>query len=238
MTSLPRFAGKSFLIAGACSPALRAIGTAMADEGAHVALIGPSGVQFCGSTGKGSSDCRSAAPDRSAALALQLAAFAGDLTREAEIERLMDRALEELPGLDGAIVVIPAAADEPLAEMDLAAWERIALDPARGCLLICRRAVEEFLAARTQGRIVFVCGWPLDQRAPPAPGEVIELALFALARSIAKEYGRRGIASNMVAVDRSPFPVGPVTEAIEFLASTEASYVNGERLVVGGVRSA
>ena len=61
-------------------------------------------------------------------------------------------------------------------------------------------------------------------------------ALDAFGRSVAKEYGRRGIRCNTVVLD--PLGLAPASasalDTILFLLSEDASFVNGDLLQVSG----
>jgi 3-oxoacyl-[acyl-carrier protein] reductase len=127
----------------------------------------------------------------------------------------------------------------------------------RGPFLVCRRAVEEMLGAGG-GRIVNVSSFAAHGLAGQASYAASKSALLALTRSVAKEYGGRGIACNAVvpgfidtemvagldeAARRARARLSPegrlgraeeVAQAILFLASEEAAFVTGDALYVAG----
>jgi NAD(P)-dependent dehydrogenase (short-subunit alcohol dehydrogenase family) len=124
--------------------------------------------------------------------------------------------------------------------------------PLRQAFWLARRVIWEFLAGGNGGRLVFVTE-PPRQWAAGGPGDepntVVGGALCSLSRSIAKEVGSRAVACNVVlaapalpAGDRTgrsgPRPASaahlslPLIESALYLASEDASFVNGEVLTV------
>lgn len=154
-----------------------------------------------------------------------------DGASEADIERALDMAMEVAPGLDGLIVAIETDPMPPLEEDDLECWERCITQPLRTAFWLVRRGVHELLTAGRGGQIVLVVAGGSGDRGPGSAW-ILEGALVALARSIAKEYGRRAITCNVVA-DRSTLAAHRAAVAAAlFLASPAASFVTGECLRV------
>jgi NAD(P)-dependent dehydrogenase (short-subunit alcohol dehydrogenase family) len=165
---------------------------------------------------------------------------AADPTREDEVERLFAAAEARLPRLDVVVNAAPEPPSRRLLETSLADWEAGVALALRGAFFVSRLAVEEFLAHGAGGRLVHVA--PVLR--PGDPGQAMAAAtlqaLLSLMRSTAKEYGPRRVACNAVvpvvpvAADAAVHPQPPLTdavaEAVLFLASAEASYLNGEAL--------
>jgi 3-oxoacyl-[acyl-carrier protein] reductase len=155
-----------------------------------------------------------------------------DGASEPDVECVVDIALERVDGLDGLIVAIKAGPMPPLGEEDLQSWEQCVMQPLRTVFWLARRGVHELLAAGRGGQVVFVIASGRDERGTDS-GWIVEGALLSLARSIAKEYGRRGITCNVVAGGLSPGGQRAAVETALFLASPAAGFVTGECLHLG-----
>jgi 3-oxoacyl-[acyl-carrier protein] reductase len=213
--------GRGVLVVGAGSAHGRAVSLAAAARGATVVFSLPPGAE------ERAAEIEGLAAGRASGVS-------ADATREDEAERLFGAAVGRLPRVD---VVVHAAADPPprrLAEISLAEWDGTVARALRGAFFVSRLAVEEFLAHGAGGRLVHVAPLVL----PGEPGQALAAASLqaqlSLMRSTAKEYGPRGICCNAVvpAGHESSGSSEAVTEAVLFLASREASYVNGEALRV------
>jgi NAD(P)-dependent dehydrogenase (short-subunit alcohol dehydrogenase family) len=126
------------------------------------------------------------------------------------------------------VVVVPAERDGVDA-LTLDAWRRGVTDGLRSAFLLARRAVEEFLGGGRGGRIVHL----FDVPGTCAVADVTRTALLALVRSVAKEYGPKGIGCNAVLADlREEGRAREAAEAVLMLAAPEGAYVTGELLVL------
>jgi NAD(P)-dependent dehydrogenase (short-subunit alcohol dehydrogenase family) len=150
---------------------------------------------------------------------------------ETEIEELFDAALDVLPALSTVVLCVPGAStlEKPLAELALSDWKAGFWTPTRHFFGLARRAVSEFLVGGEGGRLVLVAP-PLPREGAGCAESAAQTALFAFARSIAKEYGRRAITCNFVTAG----PEAADTAQIAlFLASEAAAFVSGETLDAG-----
>ena len=128
------------------------------------------------------------------------------------------------------VVVVPAERDG-VDTLTLDAWQRGVTGGLRSAFLVARRAVEEFLGGGRGGRIVHL----FDVPGTCAVADVTQTALRALVRSVAKEYGPKGITCNAVVADlRAEGRALPAVEAALMMASPEGAYVTGELLVLSG----
>jgi 3-oxoacyl-[acyl-carrier protein] reductase len=183
-----------------------------------------------------------------------------DVSNEDDVERLFDKALERWQALDilvSYVACTPVLDSRPLVDTTLADWSAVLARNLRAPFLLTRRAIDEFLSQGQGGHIIYVTHAAARAAAEQASFAAAQTALFAFTRSVAKEYGRREITCNTVVVEpesstmRSgigcrtrqaaraahghsyrPGVLNAVVEAVLFLGSGEASYVNGEVLRV------
>ncbi len=243
-----RFADKGFVVTGGTRGIGRAVVLGAAAEGGHVV--------FCGRAASAAVGAQVA--DAARAAGGQAWFVPADLTEEDQVEALFDAALDKLPGIDVLVNNAGITHDALLVQTALEDWQRVLRTNLRGPFLTSRRAVEEMLAGGSGGRIVNVASFTADGLAGAASYAASKSALLALTRSVAKEYGRRGIACNAVVpgfvdtdmtVGYDPAarermaalsPYGrfgrpeEIAETVLFLASERASFVTGDAVYVSG----
>ena len=190
-----------------------------------------------------------------------LATFTGNVGDRDDNARMMTAVMDTYGRLD--IVVNNAGIMDdfyPLAELDDALWERVMAINLDGPMVICRRALQIMLP-QGGGAIVNVAsvGGLFGGRAGVAY-TTSKHALIGLSRSIAYQYALQGIRCNVLAPGgvatnievKNPSPLGyqrlqttlamiprqghseELATAALFLASDDASFVNGDVLVVDG----
>ncbi len=242
--------GQGFVVSGGTWGVGRAVVIEAARRGANVV--------FCGCAASDEDGAEVIAEAHSAGGTGQVTFVPVDLSTESGVDHLFDVALELLPALHVAIHNVPVTTKpdaRPLIDLSLSDWNSVLAVDLRQPFLFSRRAIQEFLAAGEGGRIVHVV--PATAEASSASFMASHTALLALVRSIAKEYGRRSIACNAVAIEnnretnlansvnagepfdqellavhqRPPWPAA-VAEVVLFLASAEASFVSGAVLRV------
>jgi 3-oxoacyl-[acyl-carrier protein] reductase len=244
-------------------------------EGAGIAVIGGTAgvgreivmkmarlgaaVAFCGRPGDGHVDTNPLTESVPADMRDRMAFFPTDMSNEVEVEHFYDLALEHLPGLDLVVNDMHYATTSlhaPLIDISLSEWNEALSLYLRVPFWISRRAIEEFLAnGQRHGRIVHVIYAVADDAMSQPCLASAQSALYSFIRSIAKEYGRREIACNMIVVNdllgseqtasaktkqverenpsslhRSQSQAPRVAEVVSFLGSGKASFVNGEAL--------
>lgn len=189
-----------------------------------------------------------------------------DVTKAADVEALAARTVRELGGLHIVVANAGIARKVQLADLDDAAWNKV-LDVNLNGVWRCFRAALPHMQRAGYGRLIAtssvagtVSAWPLHSHYTAS-----KAGLVGLVQSLAVEFGANGITANAVApgVIRTPQALDPVNslgpEGVQavarkipagrvgspediayvfaFLASAEASYVNGQLLVVDGARS-
>jgi 3-oxoacyl-[acyl-carrier protein] reductase len=242
-----RFEDQGVIVTGGTRGIGRAVVLGAVTEGARVV--------FCGRAG---SDAAAEVEAAARAAGGEAWFVPADVSREADVERLFDTALERLPGIDVVVNNAGVTRDALLTQTTLEDWNHVLDVNLRGPFLMCRRAVDEMLTRTEGGRIVNVASFTANGLAGATSYAASKAALLALTRSIAKEYGRRRIACNAVvpgfidtemttrydpAARAALAKLSPharfgradeVADAILFLASHEASFVTGDAVYVAG----
>jgi 3-oxoacyl-[acyl-carrier protein] reductase len=189
-----------------------------------------------------------------------------DVAKPAEVDALVARAVSELGALHIVVANAGIARKVELQDLDDAAWDNV-LDVNLNGVWRCFRAAIPHMQRARFGRLLAtssvagtVSAWPQHSHYAAS-----KAALAGLVKSLAVEFAADGITANAVApgVIRTPqaldavnslgpegvlavaakIPVGRVgtpediAYVYQFLASAEASYVNGQLLIVDGARS-
>jgi NAD(P)-dependent dehydrogenase (short-subunit alcohol dehydrogenase family) len=176
--------------------------------------------------------------------------FALDLTTERGAEQAVRQVLEWGGGLHSVVHLVGGFHGGRLADTPLDAWERLIQLNMTSAYLIARFALP-VLAEGGGGSFVFVSSRAaFDAPAGRAAYAATKAGLLQLARAVAEEYGGEGIRSNVIVPDtidtednRRAMPdadhsrwIRPeeIAKVILFLASGEASAINGAVLPVYG----
>ena len=189
-----------------------------------------------------------------------------DVTQTAEVDALVARAAAELGEMHIVVANAGIARKVALRDLDDANWNKV-LDVNLNGVWRCFRAALPHMQRAGFGRLIAtssvagtVSAWPQHSHYTAA-----KAGLVGLVKSLAVEFGAYGITANAVApgVIRTPQALDPVNSlgpqgvdavaaripagrvgtpediayVFQFLASAEASYVNGQLLVVDGARS-
>jgi 3-oxoacyl-[acyl-carrier protein] reductase len=185
-------------------------------------------------------------------------AVAADVSREDDVDALFTRTLDAFGQVDVAINNAAISRDDLLVRLTVEAWDEVIATNLTGPFLVSQRAIQEFLGQGEGGRIVSVGSLSQNGATSQSSYSASKGGLQGLTRTIAKEYGRRGIHANLVVggyvetrmSDRMPefaknFLVNAcpqrrlglgseVADAVLFLASDRASFINGESLHATG----
>lgn len=188
-----------------------------------------------------------------------------DVTQPADVETLVERAVSELGGMHVVVANAGIARRVALEDLDDDAWNRV-LDVDLNGAWRCFRAALPHMRRAGFGRLIAtssvagtVSSWPEHSHYAAA-----KAGLVGLVKSLAVEFGADGVTANAVApgVIRTPQALDPVNSlgpegvdavaakipagrvgtpddiayVYQFLASEQASYVNGQLIVVDGAR--
>jgi NAD(P)-dependent dehydrogenase (short-subunit alcohol dehydrogenase family) len=187
-----------------------------------------------------------------------------DVAEESSVAAFVEGAVADLGGLDVVVNLAGVLGFANTHEMPLEAWRRIIDVNLTGTFLVCRAALPHLLdgggvivnTASTSAHI----GQPWAAAYGASKGGIL-----AMTRTLAVEYGRRGVRANTVSpggidtpmtgafafpegADRSLLPrtmplgdmgtVSDVAETIVFLSSDGAGYLNGSDIRVDGATTA
>ena len=125
---------------------------------------------------------------------------AADVSREAEVEALFDAVIERFETIDVVINNAGINRDALVPQTTLADLREVLAVNLTGPFLLCRRAIQEFLAQGAGGHIVSISSVSRNGAPSQAAYAASKGGLEGLTRTIAKEYGHKGIHANVVVV--------------------------------------
>ena len=145
---------------------------------------------------------RSAEPLRETARALsqttEVLAVPADVSRENEVERLRDEAVTRFGRVDAVVNNAGTAESAPFLKTERAFWDRLLAENATSAFLVSRAFIGG-MADRGAGRIVMVASVSGKQGAPyVAAYAASKHAMLGLMRSLAAEFGPKGVRVNAV----------------------------------------
>ena len=122
-----------------------------------------------------------------------------DVTVEAAVASCVRQCIDRFGRLDGCVANAGIDGVAPLHEMSLQEWRRVITGNLDSAFLVCREAIRVMLEHDIRGSLVTV-GSVAALRGRPGRAHYVaaKAALVGLTRSIAVEYGARGIRANAV----------------------------------------
>ncbi len=225
--------GKGVLVSGATCEMGHGVVLAAVARGASVVFCGPPGSRSTGTVIERECHRVTAWPGvREPGDARYVEADPGS---ETQVDRLFDFVIDQLPQLDVLIMIQNPLPEQSLLETSLEDWSDAMATNLRGPFLLCRRGIMEFMGTGG-GRIVHVTSAVRDGAPNRVRCAASASGLRSFARTVAKEYGRHKISCNGVVHGElgQPGLLRDAVEAILFLASEDASFVNGEELCLTG----
>ncbi len=185
-------------------------------------------------------------------------AYPLDVRDSTAVEEVGDRILEDLGGMD--VVVNNAACNRPglAATTSDEDWREVLETNLSGAFYVCRFFLPTFLAAGF-GRFVHLSSVAMHGMTGEAAYAASKAGLVGLSATLGKEYGRKGITSNVLVLgcfetDMTRQKLSPenrhfwdqlcptgragrlpeVAQAVLFLASAEAGFVNAQAIHLTG----
>ncbi len=196
--------------------------------------------------------CAEIAPER------KVRPYKLDVRSSAEVEAIGDRVLEDFGSVDVVVANAGINHNNLLVSMSDEEWKDVIDTNLTGAFFVVRQFLPTFLSQRF-GRVVLMGSLGTTGVSGQANYCASKAGLLGLSTTIAKEYGKRGITSNVVspgffetdmtrqgmsAANRAFWiqhcPLGRLGELPElaklvaFLASPGADYINGQEIRVDG----
>lgn len=120
-----------------------------------------------------------------------------DLTRSADLDRLLSETVGHLGGLDTLVYVTGSPHPGVFLEQGFDDWDRAAALLVVSPAYLARKAAEAMLASGGRGRMVFLTSVAIREPIPNlATSSVCRIAVAGLVRTLARELGPRGIRVN------------------------------------------
>ena len=243
-----RFTGRRALVTGAASGIGRATALRLAAEGAQVVAVDVN------------AESLATLAEAAGGTAGSLTTLVGDVSTEEGVVALVTTSVDRLGGLDVVVNVAGVLSFSHTHEVTLAEWNRLIAINLTGTFLMCRESLPHLLA--TRGNIVNLASTAAHAGQPWATAYVASKGgVLALTRSLAVEYAAQGLRVNSIspgAID-TPItqafhlpegadikllgrvtPLGPfgspegIASAIAYVASDEASHMNGADILIDG----
>lgn len=244
-----RLDGKVALVTGGARGLGRTMATALAEAGADIAL-----------SGRSLDACQEAADAIAAATGRKAGAFAADVTKLDDVERLASDVESEMGRIDILINNAGVNIRGPVQQLSEADWDAVVDTNLKGPFL-CARAIGPRMVSRGWGRVINM-GSILGVVALPgrAPYASSKAGIINLTKVLALEWAGTGVTANAICpgafgteMNRSllddpvkykefvaQIPMGrwgevdELTGAAVFLASEASSYVTGTSIFVDG----
>jgi 3-oxoacyl-[acyl-carrier protein] reductase len=242
-----RFEGKAAVVSGASRGIGRAIALRLAAEGADVLVNYNANVEAANEVANAVK-----------ALGRRVHLVQADVAKPADVDRLMQSALEQFKRIDILVNNAGITRDTLLMRMSERDWDDVLDTNLKSAFLVTKAALRPMLRQRS-GRIVNITSISgVIGNAGQANYSASKAGLIGLTRSIAREVASRSITCNAVAagvIDTEIWqgvpeaaidsllqmiPAGrkgtpeDVAEAVAFFASDAAAYITGQVLNVDG----
>jgi NAD(P)-dependent dehydrogenase (short-subunit alcohol dehydrogenase family) len=184
--------------------------------------------------------------------------YALDVSRPSEVESVGDQVLAHFGSVDVVVSNAGINRNNLAVSMSDEEWREVLDVNLSGAFYVCRQFLPTFLANRF-GRIVLISSLGATGVSWQANYCASKAGLLGLSATLAKEYGRKGITSNVVSpgffetdMTRAGMseanrefwfkycPLGrlgelpEIAELVTFLASPGAGFINGQELRVNG----
>jgi len=254
---MPGLKGKNVLVTGGSSGIGQAVAVRFAEHGANVAINYLTTPDEAAATEEQVHACVSKVRQQGVRDVL----VQGDISHEGDVVRMVGESTERLGGLDILVNNAGIQISRPSEELPSADFDKVLAVNLRGAFLCAREAIKSFLADEKPGVVINVSSVHQIIPKPSYLGYSISKGgMQNLTRTLALEYGGRGIRVNAVGpgatitpINRawvedpskaemviSHIPLGRAGTADEmagvcaFLASEDGAYITGQTIFVDG----
>ena len=207
---------------------------------------------------------KSAAAARAAAAAngheVQVRHYRLDVKDSAAVEAVADQVLEDFETMEVIVNCAAVNRDNLVVSMSDEEWREVLATNLDGPFYVCRQFIQTLMANRF-GRIINISSIQYEGGTGQANYAAAKAGLHGLTKSLAKEYGRRGITANVIVpgffdtdMTRETMPqinkdywkkycpvpkgrMGKVEELaalVDFLAGEGGAFINGQEIPVTG----
>ncbi len=195
---------------------------------------------------------------RALAPKIPVRAYRLDVKQAEEVEQIVEAAVADFGDLGAVVNNAAVVRNQAAALMSNAEWDEVIATNLTGPFYVIRSLLMHFLSNR-QGRIVNISSLAEDGCSGQCNYAASKAGLVGLTRTLAKEYGSKGLTANVVTVGYVPTDltrdnlaeslrafwlqhcpqkrVGTpeeIAHLVNFLISDEAAFINGEVIRVAG----
>ncbi len=185
-------------------------------------------------------------------------AYKLNVRHSADVEAVGEKVLDDFDSVDVVVANAGINMNNLVVSMSDEEWAAVIETNLSGAFYVCRQFLPTFLANRS-GRFILISSLGARGVSGQANYCASKAGMLGLSAALAKEYGKRGITSNVIspgffetdmtregmsASNREFWlkycPVGrlgelsEIAELVSFLASPAAAYINGQELQVNG----
>jgi 3-oxoacyl-[acyl-carrier protein] reductase len=159
-----------------------------------------------------------------------------DVTTTPGAEKLMQKALDSLGGVDLLVNTCRPIRDVPLADMSEEDWDTVVNGHLRA-LFTCSKAATALMCEKRVGRVINIAS---EEGLQGAGGQAnfvaAQAGIAGFTRVVCRDVGRYGITVNMIATPRHTQPADEETAATlaVYLGGDKAANINGQHFLVKG----
>lgn len=195
---------------------------------------------------------------RSANPSVSVRSYRLDVKDPDQVERVIEEAIKDFENIDGVVNNAAVVRNNAAALMSNDEWNEVIATNLTGPFYVCRTFLMHFISNRS-GRIVNISSLAQDGCSGQANYAASKAGLIGLTKTLAKEYGSKGITANAVTVGYvqtdmtkdnmadtlhkfwlQHCPVKKISDAediaelVAFLLTKKTEFINGEVIRVSG----